>query len=294
MPLFIENRQFHSFCPICGDKNLKFKYTINNFTLVQCRSCELIFVKEICSQAELDYYYLADKNRAADDTGVYSNQGNIENLNYYYKKLRSLILARISAGKILDIGCNAGQFLDEMEGFERYGVERSPNHGKIAKAKYGGNIFIGTFEDYQAPDFLFDCITLQDVLDHLVNPLEALKKCHRLLKPNGLLVVKVHDMSSWFAKISGRKFYALIPPMHLFYFNRTALALALKEALFDVVFSKHLGHQMFLSTVFFRLSQGNENSIFFRLFKLLDRSRLGRIKIYKNLHDIITVLAVKK
>jgi len=230
----------------------------------------------------------------ADEDRVYLDRKNAVNLKYYYRNLRALILKKISDGKILDVGCNTGQFLDEMEGFERYGIDRSPSHGKIAKEKYGDNIFIGAFEDYQAPNWLFDCITLQDVLDHLTGPLEALRKCHQLLKPNGLLVIKVHNMSSLLARVTGGKFYAFIPPTHLFYFNRAALAVALKESLFDIIFSKYLGHQMFLSTVFYRLSRGRQEGIFFKLYKLIDGTWLGRKKIYKNLHDIITVFAVKK
>lgn len=289
-----QDRQYHNSCPVCGCSDLKYKYTINDFTLVRCRACELMFVKEKCSQRELDYYYWAGENITADDDCVYLNQTNVENLKYYYKKLRSLILKRVPTGKILDIGCNTGFFLDVMGGFERHGIDRSPSHGKIAKEKYGENIFIGTFEDYAAPDFLFDCITLQDVLDHTVDPLEVLKKCNRLLKPNGLLIIKIHDISSMCARLMGGKFYAFIPPIHLFYFSRPAIALALKKASFEVESYKHLWHVMFLGTVFYRLSRGNQDSIFFKLYKTIERTWLGRVKIYKNLHDIVTIFAIKR
>ena len=288
-------RMYHSCCPICRNNDLISKYIINAFTIAQCRFCKLMFVKEQLSQEELDYHYgKSNDGMNADDDCVYLDEGNIENLKYYYRNLRSLILERIPSGSILDIGCNAGCFLDIMEGFDRYGIERSPSHGKITEEKYGENIFIGTFEDYRPPDFLFDCITLQDVLDHMVDPLTALKKCHAMLKPGGLLVVKVHDMSCLYAKTMGKNFYAFLPPLHLFYFNRSALASALERSSFDLVRTKHMGHAMFLSTVLYRLSQGNQNTLFFKLYKKIDRTWLGGRKIYKNLHDIITVFGVKK
>lgn len=291
----LQDRLHHSFCPICHNSVLDNKFIINDFTIVQCRACKLMFVKEKVSQKELDYYYeKTAEGISADKDCVYLDQENVENLKYYYRNLRSLILEKISTGTVLDIGCNAGYFLDVMEGFECYGIERSASHGKIAKDKHGDNIFIGAFEDYKAPGFLFDCITLQDVLDHLADPLEALKNCNKLLKPDGILVIKVHDMSCLYAKIMGKNFYAFVPPFHLFYFNRASLTMALKEASFDLVFSKHMGHSMFLSTVFYRLSRGNQRSIFFKLYKLLEGTWLGHKKIYKNLHDIITVFAVKK
>ena len=289
------DRQYHYFCPVCGSDVLNYKFDINDFTIIQCRSCKLMLVKEKLSQQELDEYYRKSaKGINTDKDCVYLDQENVENLKYYYRNLRALIIGKIPAGSILDIGCNAGYFLDVMEDFERYGVERSPDHGKIAKEKYGENIFIGTFEDYKPPDFLFDCISMQDVLDHMVDPVAALEKCNRLLKPDGVLVVKVHDMSSLYAKIMGINFYALIPPCHLFYFNRTSIAQALEKASFDAIFYKHMGHLMFLSTILFRLTRERQSGIFLDLYKLINKTRLGHIRIYKNLHDIITVFAVKK
>lgn len=294
----LKNKSYHSFCPVCRSNVLKDKYIIDNFTIVLCQSCKLVFVKEKLSQQELDYYYCKEDDCGMDADFVYLNQENIENVKYYYENLKSFILKKISSGKILDVGCNAGFFLDVMKGFECYGIDRSPNHGKIAQERYGKNIFIGTFEDYPVPDFLFDCITLQDVLDHMTDPLEVLKKCNKLLRPGGLLVIKVHDISCLYAKITGKKFYAFLPPWHLFYFSKNSLSTVLKNSSFDIDCFKYMSHLMFLSTVFYRLSRRkpieNRNGVFFKLFKLFNGTWLGRKKIRKNLHDIITVFAVKK
>lgn len=284
----------HASCPVCGGRNLRDKYVINDFSILRCLSCELLFVKEIPTQQELDYHYgKAADGMAADEDCVYLNRANDENLAYYYRRLRDQIVRSVPAGRILDIGCNAGQFLDVMEGFERYGIERSPLHGPVAREKYGEKIFIGTFEDYPAPAIPFDCITLQDVLDHMVDPLEALRKCHSLLKPNGLLIVKVHDISCLYAKLSGKNFYAFLPPLHLFYFSRPSLKMALEKASFTVVRALHMSHLIFLSTIFYRLARGNPESPFFALYRKTEGTWLGRRRIHKNLHDIITVFAVK-
>lgn len=285
----------HATCPVCGNGQLRAAHVINDFTILRCRSCELMFVKEIPTQQELDYHYgKAADGMKSDEDCVYLNRANDENLAYYYRKLREQIVRRVPTGRVLDVGCNAGQFLDVMAGFERYGIERSPLHGPVAREKYGENIFIGTFEDYPAPAIPFDCITLQDVLDHMVDPLEALRKCQRLLKPGGLLIVKVHDISCLYAKLSGKNFYAFLPPLHLFYFSRTSLKLALEKAAFTVVRALHMSHRIFVSTVFYRLARGNPNSPFFALYRRTEGTWLGRRRIHKNLHDIITVFAVKK
>jgi hypothetical protein len=48
-----------------------------------------------------------------------------------------------------------------------------------------------------------------------------------------------------------------------------------------------------MKTVFLRLSRGRQRSPFYRAYRALDDTALGEIKVRKNLHDIITVLAVK-
>jgi SAM-dependent methyltransferase len=205
-----------------------------------------------------------------------------------------LIESKAQPGRILDIGCSAGLFLDVMTDWERHGVEFPCNAADHARAKYGENIFLGTFEDYPEREQYFDCITLYDVLDHVRIPLELLEKCNRLLRPGGLLVVKVHDIGCLYARLSGSAFYAIIPPYHLFYYNQRTLSYALTSAGFQVTEGRHLAHLLLLKTIFFRLARNNSDSIFYRVYEALDKTALGNVKVKKNLHDLITMFGVKK
>jgi hypothetical protein len=143
-------------------------------------------------------------------------------------------------------------------------------------------------------DGFFDVITPQDVFDHLPDPLPALSKCRRMLKEGDLLVINVHNISCLYAKLTEAAFYAIIPPSHLFYFDRRTLTLAAEKSGFDVVETKVIGHLLRISTVFMRLSRGNRKSFFYKIYSVLADNWLGIIKIKKNLHDIITIFAVKQ
>jgi hypothetical protein len=113
------------------------------------------------------------------------------------------------------------------------------------------------------------------------------------LKPDGLIVIKVHNISCLYARLSGAKFYALVPPAHLFYFNQKSLRTVLARGGFTIVRSKFIGQVLQLRTIFYRLARGGTGNVFYRIYSWLSRGALGRIAIYKNLHDIITVFAVK-
>ncbi len=56
---------------------------------------------------------------------------------------------------------------------------------------------------------------------------------------------------------------------------------------------RHIGQVIQLKTVFHRLSRNGKQRLWYRIYELLSRVSIGRLPIPKNLHDIITVFAVK-
>lgn len=291
----MSHRHHRSLCPICSSPQLKPQFVVAGFTIVHCARCRAQFTLEVPDEAELDAYYAqAAIGVNTSDDSVYLADDNLDNLRYYFAELRANIHRWVRGGRLLDVGCNAGHFLDVMTRFEGHGIERSPGYGRIAAQRHGPRIFVGAFEHYPIPTAPFSCITLQDVLDHLVDPLAALKRCHGMLADEGLLVVKVHDYSSLVARLFGRHFYPIIPPCHLFYFTRRALTNLLHRAGFAILAAKHMGHRMFLRTVLLRLARERQGGIWLNLYERIKGTSLGRWRLYKNLHDVITVFACKR
>ena len=278
--------QMHLSCPVCNGIKLNALWEVNGYSVTRCRTCSLVFVQNQVTAEDLANHY------ATSDV-VYGDT-NAECLTYYYQKLEGLIRKRFpEPGKILDLGCSRGWFLDVMTGWECHGNEISVSDAAAARERYGDRIVSGSFEDYPMREGYFDVITMQDVFDHFRDPMPTLEKCRHLLRPGGLMVIKVHNISCLFAKLTGSKFYAVIPPTHLFYYDDYSLRSALSSTGFQVVDSKFIGHLMKVKTVFWRLSQSNVKSLHYRIYKALDHTALGEMTFHKNLHDIITVLAVK-
>jgi SAM-dependent methyltransferase len=283
--------KMHKYCIICKSEDMVTKYIINGFHIAHCKSCSLLFVAEKISREELCAYY--NNEIASEKEYAYVDEDNIINLRAYYNKLAAFINGMVTKGRILDVGCSAGHFFDCMPGWECYGIEPVAFQAEKAKERYGDNIHIGTLEDCKYPIEYFDVITLQDSLDHMPDPLAAIRKCRTLLNSRGLLVIKVHDFSCVFAKIMRSKFYAFIPPFHLVYFNEDSLFKTLAISGFKIEQYKHITQQIYFKTIFFRLSRNNKNSIFYHLYKLINHTPFKDIKVKKNLHDIITVFARK-
>jgi SAM-dependent methyltransferase len=279
----------YSHCPICRSSDIANKWSVKGFTIAHCDGCDLLFVRDQLTQEELGPYY-----EIADTEFVYNDPVNEENLKFYFKNAKKLIDEHISHGRILDVGCSTALFLDVMGGWERHGIEFPSQASDVARSKYGDSIHLGTLETYECAPGYFDCITFFDSFDHMLNPVDILDRVSKMLRPGGLLVIKVHDTGCLYAKISGKSLYSIVPPYHVFFYTRPSLENALVRAGFRIGDFRHMAHILQLKTIPFRLSRGDQNSIFYSLYKMLEKTPMGGIRIRKNLHDLMTVLAIKE
>ena len=100
---------------------------------------------------------------------------------------------RKTSGRILDVGCAGGYFLNHFfraDGWERFGVEPSRFAARNA-VKSGIEIYPGQVCTVALPPGFFDVITLLDVLYYFTDPKSDLQTLRRSLQPNGMLVIEV-------------------------------------------------------------------------------------------------------
>jgi 2-polyprenyl-3-methyl-5-hydroxy-6-metoxy-1,4-benzoquinol methylase len=107
--------------------------------------------------------------------------------------LRALLCYRLPPGRILEIGCAHGGFVAMLRsiGFDGIGMELSPWVVDFARKTFDIPVLQGRIEDHDLPAQSFDVIVLNDVVEHLVDPLGTLDSCARLLSPDGILVVQM-------------------------------------------------------------------------------------------------------
>jgi hypothetical protein len=73
-----------------------------------------------------------------------------------------------------------------------------------------------------------------DVIEHLNDPLGALRHCRELLKPGGVIAVCTMDVSAHFPRLAGRR-WPWYMQMHLIYFSKRTLAAMLEAAGYEVI-----------------------------------------------------------
>lgn len=94
-------------------------------------------------------------------------------------------------GSVLDVGCGDGLFFDWLAHFgEVWGVE-SDEALVPASSRHRGRIHVGPFDSTFEPGRRFGLVLMLDVLEHLPDPVAALRKAGALLQPGGRVLVTV-------------------------------------------------------------------------------------------------------
>lgn len=150
---------------------------------------------------------------------------------------------RDTRGRVLDVGCSSGVFLDMMrtKGWDVAGVEICQEFVKMAKDFFGiENIFNGTLEEAGFEDESFDLITMWDLVEHVPDPISLLREAERVLKPTGMLLILTPNENSLIKYLTNMSYrlsfgYLRLPVSvvydkhHLFYFNPMSIDYTLKS-----------------------------------------------------------------
>lgn len=120
------------------------------------------------------------------------NYNELHNYNNYDYKVRKPVIEtykkkiNFKAGeKLLDLGCGGESFMKAFEeycGLECFGIDLEYTSKKVFKCN---------LENQSLPfrNEFFDYIHLHHVIEHIWNYDNLMKECHRVLKPNGKIII---------------------------------------------------------------------------------------------------------
>lgn len=120
--------------------------------------------------------------------------------------------------KILNVGCGPGADIDFLlkAGNEVHGVDISDAALSLAEKRgiIPHKLDLTLLEELPLNDISFDVIIASDIFEHLFDPLHLLKECHRLLKPQGILLASVPNHFFWKMRLKILFGGDLILPFH--------------------------------------------------------------------------------
>ena len=144
---------------------------------------------------------------------------------------------------VVDVGCAIGLFLRvaEEHGWTSIGVEHSAWAADYGRQTWGLAILPDMRAATAARPMGFDAITMWDVIEHLPDPHRVLEEAHSILRDGGYLALSTLNSSSLGARLAGRSWRHVVPPLHLNYFTRASLFRLLRLTGFEPVFHRAEG-----------------------------------------------------
>ncbi len=208
------------------------------YNLVRCENCGLIYLNPRPGPDSIAAYYPEDY--LAFYTAIEDEPSWFRRLDRQYavhKRCSQVIRRAGPAGRLLDVGCATGIFLNGMRqrGWHVEGLEPSPHAAAYARQRFGLEVREQSLEESGFPDEQFDVLTLWDVLEHVPDPAIAIAEAARILRPGGWLVLSLPNPASWERRWFGPYWAGWDVPRHFHIFSQEVLERYLAPAGFSQV-----------------------------------------------------------
>ena len=276
-------------CDLCGTDKPKLLLKKDGFNIVKCSNCSLIYVNPRLSGEELSELY----NKNVISPYDYYIETKDEDERTFEERL-DLIEDQVGSGKLLDVGCSIGTFSNvaKTRSWEVYGVDINKRSVDYCINNLGIEVKCGDFEDLDFPGDFFDVIIMNDFLEHVNSPTNALNKANSMMKKGGIIFIVTPKIDSLMAKLSKGKWLHLKPNEHIFYFSSRTMKELLKKTGFELIFIKPIGRYRNLNTIFKKSETYSES--LYRIFqRLVSEKRAKNISIKLNLRDEMAAIAKK-
>jgi 2-polyprenyl-3-methyl-5-hydroxy-6-metoxy-1,4-benzoquinol methylase len=221
-------------CNLCGADDGVVVAVKFDLRVVRCRRCSLVYTNPrppldvIWGRYSPQYFereYLPSWGLSAD---VFDSDALYRRHLPLLEKLRRYR----QTNWLLDVGAGAGLFLHaaQRDGWQVQGVEIASSGIEFARSRLGLDVLQGSITKVALPDQRYDVVTLQETIEHLLDPFADLKEILRVLRPDGVLSITTPNFNSLAHKLIGREWSVLSPGEHLFYFTPQTLTAMLERA----------------------------------------------------------------
>ena len=219
-------------CPVCQnntfEKYLEVKdYTVSNenFQIVSCKSCGFKFTNPRPNSNEIGKYYKAESYISHTNT----SKGLIAKIYHAVRKFTLKSKLNLinglypQKGKLLDIGCGTGMFLNEARenGWKVNGIEPDLGARQIAEEINKSIINLEILSSFK--NERFNIITMWHVLEHVHLLNETMDWLKDRITEDGFIIIAVPNHESKDAEVFQAQWAAYDVPRHLYHFSQKSI-----------------------------------------------------------------------
>lgn len=217
-------------CPLCdctfGNIILKKDYGVFR----ECRDCSIIYTtirpsKEDYLSVSKTYIPTTSANKRAFDDRVIEANEDFERIEKHVEK-----------GIVFDIGASSGIFLEtaRKRKWNVVGSEISQRCIKYAKQKFDIDLIYGYIEDLDIDEHKYELVTMIQVIEHLLTPIEDMSKIRNILKDDGYLYITTPTLAEDVELLKENHML----PYHTINFTKETLLKFINDSGFDIIFSE--------------------------------------------------------
>lgn len=171
--------------------------------------------------------------------GYADYEGSGEELRHEFRRILASLERHVSAGKLIELGCAFGFFLDEAkQDFDVCGVEIS-DHAREVCTQRGLDVVREASPEFLDSHGPFDAAVMLDVLEHMPDPGAMLEQLRGAMRPGAQLLITTGDYGSLLARTMGKRWRLMTPPQHLWFFSPKTVTALLERHGFKVHTVEH-------------------------------------------------------
>ena len=218
-------------CTVCKDSQNIIVLRKDSLSLNRCLNCGTLFLDGYSDGfvPELYTYYDKYANFGKEDVFSTITSARCQDLLRWF--------SRFSVGReVLDVGCGLGQFVDvaNSSGWIAEGLELSREAVDFA-CRQGLPVRELDFLSQEIRPNSYDLVTLFEVIEHVPNPAEFLRRAGEVVRPGGLVYLTTPNFASVDRFLLGQN-WEIIHREHLTYFTpRTLLSLVKRASCFEIL-----------------------------------------------------------
>jgi 2-polyprenyl-3-methyl-5-hydroxy-6-metoxy-1,4-benzoquinol methylase len=188
--------------------------------LVRCAACDLVYVSPTFDEAHYKAVYASQEYQdIVRDLGIKSHEYRVER----FGRERVALMARhldAPRPRYLDVGCSTGFVVEAARdaGWEACGLDLNPSAVEFGRSRQL-DLRTEALEDAAFEPGSFDAVSLFDVLEHLLDPVQTLRAAVRLLRPGGIVFLYVPNYDSASRLLMGKDAHFIWPTHHLNYYT---------------------------------------------------------------------------
>jgi SAM-dependent methyltransferase len=197
-----------------------------SYRLDRCRACGTAALAPRERSEESDLLYRKGHYAPASSLA----EPVLEKLRQVLDRDRLRLLAPLAPGsRIFEIGAGDGRLVTALlnRGYDASGID--PTRARGSPRRERATVAPVRFEDYES-SAQQDAVVAMHVLEHLDDPEAAVAKAARMLKPGGVLVVAVPNLTSLQASLGGDAWFHQDIPRHATLFTRAGLVALLERS----------------------------------------------------------------